>query len=135
MPTLFNSSLAGIFEGHEQAMGVHRRRLEVLASNLANAETPGYKARDLDFRAALSEAADGQLEMATTHARHQSNARTPGDPEVLWRVPDQPSLDGNTVDGHREKTAVAETAVRYQTTLTFLTQRIKGLKAAITGGR
>jgi flagellar basal-body rod protein FlgB len=113
------------------------QRLELLAENVANADTPNFKARDIDFRAALQEADQAAtVTLAATRQGHIQGADGPGSrAEALYRVPDQPSLDGNTVDAQKESAAVAETATRYQTSLAFLDQRIRGLRAAITGGR
>jgi flagellar basal-body rod protein FlgB len=112
----------------------------VLATNLANADTPNYKARDLDFRAALAAAAAAPgapgtpLPLATTNAGHLgSNSNGTSSTELKYRVPLGPSLDGNTVDVQLEQAAFAENSVRYQTTLSILSQRFKGLLTAITG--
>jgi flagellar basal-body rod protein FlgB len=126
----------------DQALGalpehlrVYGKRSTLLASNLANADTPGYKARDIDFHAALQRAAGGhQLAMKTTHRNHIGGATSGGaDAELLYRVPMQPSLDGNTVDSQVEQAQFAENAVRYQSTLTFLNGKFRGLKLAIKG--
>ena len=98
-------------------LGIRAQRLEMLASNIANAATPNYKARDLDFGAALRAAkSDGDLASA-----------------VRFRVPVSPSLDGNTVELATEQTAFAETAVQYRTTLSFLEGRIATLTRALKG--
>ena len=84
----------------------------------------------------MAAAADEPVKIAATHSGHISPASMNGGPaNVMYRIPDQPSQDGNTVDSQKEKAAVAETAMRYQTSLTFLNSRIRGLKLAITGGR
>jgi flagellar basal-body rod protein FlgB len=122
------------------ALAVRGRRTELLATNLANADTPNYKARDLDFRAALvaasgSGAAGRPLTLATTQSGHQGGATAadPADAALKYRVPLAPSLDGNTVDAQLEQAAFAENAVRYQATLTFLSARFRSLMTAITG--
>ncbi|MBT8442307.1 MAG: flagellar basal body rod protein FlgB [Gammaproteobacteria bacterium] len=119
-----------------QSLDVAEQRMKVLATNVANADTPGFKARDIDFVAAMRAAGEGDIRMSTTQPGHIA---LPGSNSVAgkvqYRVPAQPSLDGNTVDAQKESAAVAETAVRYQATLTFLNQRIQGLMTAITGGR
>jgi len=119
---------------HEPALGLHSRRLELLASNLANADTPNYKARDIDFQAALREYA-GTYEAAgprRTDTRHLgSDGGIGGEP--LYRVPNQPAVDGNTVDTQLEKTKYMEAALRYQASLDFLNGRIKSLRTAIKG--
>ena len=126
---------------HGRALKVSNQRLELLADNLANADTPHYKARDLDFRSAMAELDGGGTGALSLNATRPGHVGTAGDgpgsarATAQYRVPDQPSLDGNTVDPQRENAAFAETAVRYQTSLTFLQARIAGLRQAITGGR
>lgn len=120
---------------HVRALAVTERRAELLASNLANADTPGYKARDIDFRAAL-EAAGGQQGLALErsdpgHLPAASGGH--GSMSVEYRVPTQPSLDGNTVDTHLEQARFAENALRYEAALTFIGGRIRGLRQAIKG--
>ncbi len=112
---------------------VYGKRSGLLASNIANADTPGYKARDIDFRAALSRARGDQLALKTTSGAHIGNNTGMSSPEVLYRVPAQPSLDGNTVDSEQEKARFAENAIRYQSTLQFLGGKFKSLKLAIKG--
>lgn len=132
MPLTINQ----VFAPHERVLTAASQRLELLAENVANADTPNYKARDIDFRTALQEADQASsVTLASTRKGHIQGAGANGRPEALYRVPDQPSLDGNTVDAQKESAAVAETATRYQASLTFLDQRIRGLRAAITGGR
>ena len=109
----------GLFGVHGAALAVRSQRMGMLASNIANASTPGYKAKDIDFRAALAgiEAqGDAGIEAAT-----------------LYRVPLQPSQDGNTVELATEQTAFAENAVAYQTTLSFLNGRISTITRALRG--
>ncbi len=125
-----------VFAPHERVLTAASQRMELLAANMANADTPNYKARDLDFRAALQSAEAGTVTIAATRPGHIQGAGTAGNrSEVLYRVPDQPTLDGNTVDAQKESAAIAETSTRYQASLTFLDQRIRGLRMAITGGR
>lgn len=114
-----NDSLFGV---HGAALAVRAQRMGVLASNIANASTPGYKARDMDFRAALAaaEAPEGPGEAGMAAA-------------MRYRVPLQPSADGNTVELATEQTAFAENAVAYQTTLAFLNGRIATLTRALRG--
>jgi len=121
---------------HESALYVRSKRNAVLASNLANADTPDYKARDIDFKSLLQNAV-GQstsTSLKTTNAKHmQLGGNSIDKPELLYRHPYQPAIDGNTVDAQMEKVKFAENATQYQATLGFLTGRIKGLKSAITG--
>lgn len=104
---------------HADALKVRGQRTELLARNLANADTPGYKAQDIDFRAALSSVEKG------------GPAAAPA--ALKYRVPLAPALDGNTVDVQLEQAAFAENAVRFQATLTFLSARFRSLMTAITG--
>ena len=97
---------------HAAALKLRSQRLDILASNIANAATPGYKARDLDFRAALDGAGAA----------------------LRYRIPVQASLDGNTVELATEQTAFAENAVDYRASLSFLTGRIQTIMAALKGG-
>jgi flagellar basal-body rod protein FlgB len=118
------------------ALKVQSKRMEVLANNLANVDTPNYKARDLDFRAALAQAgnADAPVKLAVTDSRHLGvDANGSDAAQLKYRVPLAPALDGNTVDAQQEQAAFAENTVRYQATLTFLSARFKGLLTAITG--
>ena len=125
-----------LFGIHEQALLVRARRARLLASNLANADTPGFKAKDVDFQALMQRGADtvAMVGRDTSHSRHFSDpAQSQTRATVLFRTPMQPSLDGNTVDSQIEQTAFVQNAVAYQTTLTFLEQRIAGLRLAIRG--
>lgn len=120
---------------HQQALGLRQERQKVLTSNIANADTPGYKARDMDFAGELEKAVErggGGLALARTSGRHLEGQGVSGaSRELLYRVPDQPSLDGNTVDMDRERTQFADNSVRYQSALTILNSRIQGLKKAM----
>jgi flagellar basal-body rod protein FlgB len=121
---------------HPQALEVASRRLELLASNIANADTPNYKARDIDFRAALSQAASerGAASLTVTQPGHIGNAAgAGGTAPPLYRMPNHASLDGNTVDSQLENAAFAENAVRYQASLDFVNSKLRGLRSAIKG--
>jgi flagellar basal-body rod protein FlgB len=118
------------FGNHDDALRIHQRRLEQHASNLANSDTPGYKARDFDFKAALGAASAVHMQIA--HPRHIAAGSMGGEPG--YRVPFQPSLDGNTVEAEIEMSRFAETALRYQTSLTFVNRKIQSLMLALTGG-
>ena len=113
-----NETLFGV---HGAALEVRAQRMGVLASNIANASTPGFKARDIDFKAALA-AVEGE----------QDQGRGIG-AAMKYRVPIQTSLDGNTVELNQEQTAFAENAVQYQTTLSFLNGRISTITRALKG--
>jgi len=123
-----------LFSNHDEALALRARRADMLASNLANADTPHYKARDLDFRDALAEAQGGQLNLQRTQSPHLPV----GDASLLgahlsYRVPTQASLDGNTVDAQQEQARFSENAVQYQATLTFLNGNIAGMMSALRG--
>lgn len=121
---------------HEQALDVQSRRSATLANNLANADTPGFKARDIDFRQALQSAmhANGSAGLAKTDARHFSGTSRYLNTELQYRVPMQPDTgDGNTVDANVEQAAFAQNAIQYQTSLTFLNGKIRSLLTAIRG--
>ena len=125
---------------HAAALDVRARRTELIANNLANADTPGYQARDLDFRAAMARASGDKttsgVHLSTTRAGHiggNATAETAANPDLKYRTPLAPSLDGNTVDAQLEQASFAENAVRYQATLTFLNSKFRGLLTAIMG--
>lgn len=122
---------------HEQSLLLRERRTEVLAGNLANADTPGYKARDFDFVAALKDVTQGQqqkVSMATTSSKHLGGTSADlMEIPLKYRMPNQPSQDGNTVETHVEQANFAENAVRYQASLTFLSGKFSSLKAALQG--
>ena len=110
-----------LFGIHGTALALRSQRLAMLASNIANAATPGYKARDLDFSAALAAASEGEdPEGAVSGA-------------TRYRVPVTPSLDGNTVELSTEQTLFAENAVQYRATLSFLEGRINTIRRALKG--
>jgi flagellar basal-body rod protein FlgB len=120
---------------HTEALKLQSQRTEVLADNLANADTPNFKARDIDFQTALAQAGapGASLPLTTTDANHLSTAGAGGPAALKYRVPLAPSLDGNTVDAQLEQAAFADNTVRYQATLSFLSARLKDLMTAITG--
>jgi flagellar basal-body rod protein FlgB len=122
---------------HPAALRVRAQRTELLANNLANADTPKFKARDVDFRSVLAAAGskDAPMRMTATNAAHigPANAASGGAPELKYRTPLAPSLDGNTVDVQLEQAAFAENSVRYQASLTFLSSKFRALMTAITG--
>jgi flagellar basal-body rod protein FlgB len=124
-----------IFGIHEPALLLHGQRIGVLAANLANVDTPNYKARDIDFSEVLANT-DGSaaLPMRTTQAAHISmdSAGLP-DGELKYRNPYQASLDGNTVEMPVEQAAFSENNVRYQASLTFINSKIAELQFAIAG--
>lgn len=122
---------------HPRTLRLATRRLELIANNVANADTPGFKARDIDFRNVLANAAESSGQDAATprrtHSAHQAAMGAAIDAEPMYRVPIHPSLDGNTVDSQLEQAAFAEAAVRYQASLDFVDKRIAGLRKVLRG--
>ena len=116
---------------HGTALKLRSERMAMIASNIANAATPGYKARDLDFGAALA-SAEPSVALARTSAAHLAGNEGQA-PALAWRQPVQPSLDGNTVELATEQIQFAETALRYRSTLGLLGGRIQSLTAALKG--
>lgn len=124
---------------HAQALQLRAQRTEVLAQNIANADTPGYLARDMDFSKVLAR----QLEntsgagggVRTTHARHISEGHSGSSTaeSLKYRMPLMPSFDGNTVDVQTEQAQFAENNLQFQASLRFLDGKFKGLMSAIKG--
>ncbi|WP_148863006.1 flagellar basal body rod protein FlgB [Marinobacter fonticola] len=128
----FNNAL-GV---HERAVNLRIQRAEVLANNLANADTPGFKARDIDFRAALgaAEATSQGLSMTRTNDGHiDTGAAMTERAALLYRNPHQPSLDGNTVDAQQEQATFMRNSMDFQASFQFLNSKFTGLTKAITG--
>ena len=123
-----------VFGVSPQAMSIRAQRFELISANLANADTPGYKAMDIDFGQALAQAKGSQGmrgSMGVTHDKHMSLGASAH--ELRYRVPSQSSLDGNSVETELEHAAFMDNAIRYQASLNFLEGRIKGLKLALRG--
>jgi flagellar basal-body rod protein FlgB len=119
---------------HERALLLRSQRAEVLAANLSNADTPGYKARDFDFKAMLANEVDSGSRMRTTHQGHiQTEQDRVSSAQLLYRTPMQPTLDGNTVDTEQEHAAFSANSLEYQASLTFLNSKIAGIRKAIRG--
>ncbi|MFC4729115.1 flagellar basal body rod protein FlgB [Coralloluteibacterium thermophilus] len=121
---------------HGEALGLREQRLKLIASNLANADTPNYKARDLDFTRALQSAMAGTQPaggLEKTRALHLDPLGMPAGSAVFERAPLQPSLDGNTVDTGVEQAAYGRAALEYRASLSFFEGKVRGLLTAITG--
>jgi flagellar basal-body rod protein FlgB len=126
---------------NETALSLRAQRQELLASNIANADTPNYKARDIDFSSALQNALAGKTGnggLATTAQNHIGRGKPGGDllangTPVLYRGEVQGSVDGNTVDMDVERNQFADNALRYEAGITMINHQIKGLLAAIQG--
>ena len=122
------SSAFGI---HERALGVRSQRMEVLARNIANADTPNYKAQDVDFKAMLKEAKTEFL--TATNEKHYAGLQEAPDNGMRYRTPFNSSFDGNTVEMNVEQAQYGKAAGEYQATLQFLESRISGLRKAMRG--
>lgn len=131
-----SSAIDQAFGIQARAMSVYARRAEVLASNIANADTPNFKAKDVDFQsvlAAASQKADTADALTRTSAGHMGASGITGDGTVKYRTPLQSSLDGNTVNSEVEQSNFTENSLKYQASYSFLNGTIKGLMAAIKG--
>jgi flagellar basal-body rod protein FlgB len=132
------SSIDGMFRFQQAALNLRAARQELMASNIANVDTPNYKAKDIDFASALQGALTGsgqKLQVATTSPQHLAGASgesVMGAP-VMYRKPLQPSADGNTVDMDVERAQFADNALRYEASLTFVTNDVKNVLAALQG--
>jgi flagellar basal-body rod protein FlgB len=120
-----------------KALALLAQRQQVLAANVANADTPGFKARDFDFAQALAEARGQSGAMASRAPGHLSASGAPASTlstvQLQWRNPEQPALDGNTVDLDRERAHFAENSLRYEATLRFINHDVRTMLSAITG--
>lgn len=123
---------------HQTALSLRGARQELLASNIANADTPNYKARDINFASALQNALSGttaKLPLATSSSAHlegNTGASLMGSP-VLFRRPDQPSADGNTVNMDVERAQFADNALRYEASVKFTSDKLKDMLTALQG--
>lgn len=122
---------------HQTALTMRGYRQQLLASNIANADTPNYKARDIDFSSALQGALSARpatTGLAVTSSRHigSSGENTMG-AKVLYRTPVQPSIDGNTVNMDLERTQFAENALHYEANIALLNGQIRFMMSAIQG--
>ncbi len=123
---------------YESALNLRAKRSEVIAGNLANADTPNYKARDFNFQQAMQASMTGQSfsggHMLQTHNMHYQAGGAGGvDANMEFRNPTQPSIDGNTVEEQVEHAAFMENTLEFQAAFTLLNNRFKGLSAAIKG--
>lgn len=120
---------------HESAFKLRAQRAELLADNMANVDTPNYKAKDLDFKQALAAQGGEQsrFSLAATHNGHLAGDNETGHPDAKYRVPNQPSIDGNTVEEHIEHAAYMKNALDFQASFQFLNGKFKGLTSALRG--
>ena len=132
---------------HEQALYLRDHRAQVIGNNLANVDTPNFKARDVDFSALLEQAKQQSQAAASstraaevaastplrTNARHMSFDSADGDADLLYTIPSQPAIDGNTVEEHQEMARFAKNSMDFEASLYFLNSKFKGLQTAIAG--
>jgi len=118
-----------------QALNLRAKRSEVLASNIANADTPHYKAQDFDFRSALTRATQkSDLLLTQTHEAHLDRSpAAPGSFRIQYRIPAQASIDGNTVEVDAEVGRYSDNALRYRAAMTFLNDEISHVRIALRG--
>ena len=132
------SKLDVAFNYQQSALGLRAQRQQILAGNIANADTPNYKARDFDFSTALKNAVAGRasgggLSLAATSNRHLQGTADSGPVRLMYRTPAQASADGNTVEMDAERANFSENAIQYEAGLTFITGKVKTLLSAIQG--
>jgi len=143
------NKLDALFDFNATALRVRAQRQEILAANIANADTPNFKARDIDFASSLKKAleanaadatnsaavaSNGGLALATTHSKHISGSGTGGinEADLLYRPLIQGSVDGNSVDGEVERSAFVDNAIHYEANITMLNASIKDMNAALS---
>lgn len=132
-----NVQLDNALRFHQTALNLRAQRQELLAGNIANADTPNYKARDIDFGSALSGALLGRagkpIALAATAARHISASGSATSPHLMYRGEQQSSVDGNTVNMDTERAAFAENSVQYEASITFINGLLRTMQQAVSG--
>ncbi|MBX2837596.1 MAG: flagellar basal body rod protein FlgB [Gammaproteobacteria bacterium] len=127
-------SLDNLLAAHATSIAVRSQRAEMIAGNLANADTPGYRAKDIDFAAVLSNTKASNFSgMAVTHRAHLTGKTDPLDHHMYFRDAPEATLDENSVDTEYERAQFTDNAVRYQASVQFLNSRLSGLMRAIRG--
>ncbi len=129
MPVNFNNA----FGIHDDALLLFERRTQLLSENIANADTPNYKARDIDFNQVLQRAKNDAVKLRITNKSHMTLSQQAYSNDIQFRQVQQSAADGNTVDTQKEKAAFAENSMRYQLSMHILSRKIKGLKSAFRG--
>ena len=119
-----------IFGVHEKAMGLRQRRLALLGQNIANADTPHYKAKDIDFKKIMAKETDLSIKLSQSGHMSGTSSRQAG---LVYRTPNNPSADGNTVELNYEQAQFGKESARYSATLQFLENRIGGIRRALRG--
>lgn len=131
--------ITGTLQFQGEALALRAQRQQVLASNIANADTPNYQARDFDFGQALQRAVS---DPGVSHGTRVDSSKgflpigasqSSSHPAMLWRTPQQPSIDRNTVDLDRERASFADNSLRYEATLRFINGNVRNVLSAIRG--
>ena len=122
--------LNDIFGVHEKAMVLRQRRLALLGQNIANADTPHYKAKDIDFKKIMAKETDLSIKLSQSGHMNGTSSRQAG---LVYRTPNNPSADGNTVELNYEQAQFGKESARYSATLQFLENRIGGIRRALRG--
>ena len=125
-------SFGNLFGIHENALLLRERRMRVLSENIANAETPHYKSKDIDFKAAMSASSEQFLGLHKTNAEHLDTRGDFGNYEV-FRSPINSSPDGNTVELHHQQSEFGKESGRYLATIQFIENRVGGIRRAFRG--
>ena len=120
------------FAQAQTMLSLRGQRMEILSRNIANADTPNFKAQDLDFRDVLKNAGS-TTSIEATHQNHISNSTYKGSAEMVYTVPFNSSVDGNTVELSVEQAKYGKAAAQYQATLRFLEGEISGIRKALRG--
>jgi flagellar basal-body rod protein FlgB len=132
-----SNSIDQALKFQQTALNLRAQRSQLLASNIANADTPRFKARDIDFKSALAQAASGRssgaLPLALSAGRHLQSPAAALPPGTRYRTEQQSSIDGNTVNLDVERAQFAENAIHYESSITFINGTLKSLQTAITG--
>lgn len=129
MPVNFDRA----FGIHDDALLLFERRNQLITENIVNADTPDYKARDMDFETVLQNTQSQSVALKGSHKNHINLNQQPFSEDIKFREVDQSAADGNTVDLQKEKAAFAENSIRYQVSLQILSRKISGLKSAFKG--
>jgi flagellar basal-body rod protein FlgB len=132
------SKLDDFLRFHEAALSVRGQRQQLIASNIANADTPNYKAKDIDFASAMNNALRSSsptsaASLAQTSAQHLAGSQDAGNATTMYRTIAQGNVDGNTVDMDVERNQFTDNAIRYEASLTILNMQIRNMLAAIQG--
>lgn len=132
--------IRGSLNLYENALNLRVQRQQIIASNIANADTPHYKARDFDFNAALADAMSGRqsggsISLSKTSARHIDGESSVGNAALKFRTERQSAVDGNTVDMDIERAALAENSVQYEVLTKLIGDKISGMRSAIASNQ